>query len=122
MALVVPGNHSDIIPPPPPQNPPTIEDVGRARLYETNMNLLHLQRGTLANAPTDAECGEVARYALAVVAQHAPADAAPAWFNGALQVALQPILHEVQGLRNGVQDLCNDVQGLRKGVQGLRNE
>lgn len=49
-------------------------------------------------------------------------DAAPAWFNGALQVALQPILHEVQGLRNGVQDLCNDVQGLRKGVQGLRNE
>lgn len=91
MALVVPGNHSDIIPPPPPQNPPTIEDVGRARLYETNMNLLHLQRivlffafisnflshdlsgGTLANAPTDAECGEVARYALAVVAQHAPA-------------------------------------------------
>ncbi|KAJ4491218.1 hypothetical protein C8J55DRAFT_503653 [Lentinula edodes] len=129
MALVVPGNHSNITPPPPPQNPPTIEDVGRARLYETNMNFLHLQRGTLANVPTDAECGEVTRYALAVVVQNAPADAAPAWFNGALQVALQPILHEVQGLRNdvqdlrnGVQDLRNDVQGLCKGVQGLRND
>ncbi|GAW06493.1 Dual specificity phosphatase ibp1 [Lentinula edodes] len=134
MALVVPGNHSDIIPP-PPQNPPTIEDVGRARLYETTMNFLRLQCGTLANAPTDAECGEVTRYALAVVAQNALV--APAWFNSALQVALQPILqaalqpilHEVQGLRNdvqdlrnGVQDLRNDVQGLCKGVQGLRND
>ncbi|KAE9390801.1 hypothetical protein BT96DRAFT_1024372 [Gymnopus androsaceus JB14] len=135
MALAVPANNSNVIPP-PPQNPPTIDDVGRARRYEANMTLLQLQRGTLANAPTDAECGLVAQYSLAVAAKNVPAselqcmcyishiscvDAAPAWFHGALQAALDPILQEVQGLRGDVQMLRGEVGVMRRDLVILDN-
>ncbi|KAJ4493752.1 hypothetical protein C8J55DRAFT_602301 [Lentinula edodes] len=101
---------SNIIPP-PSQNPPTIKDIDRARVYETDINL------QCANAPTDAECGEIVQYPLTVATENAPAGV-PAWFNGALQAALAPILQEVQGLRDDVGRMRQELVVLSNHAKG----
>ncbi|KAJ7267438.1 hypothetical protein C8J57DRAFT_365930 [Mycena rebaudengoi] len=71
--------------PPAPGNPPTITDVGRARLYSRRLVVsrdAHRQGGLQPGGPSETDVGAAVLYERSIVEASNPAALVPAWAQG----------------------------------------